>query len=268
MKCPNCGTEIANDSQFCEFCGAKINLVPVVHGKPKNYRPLWISLIVIIFISVLGIVAYNQYENVQRERAEAQQRILALEKQAEELRKQEEERKAEELRKEREKRDGVLIYQMLEERTCDGEYYGPDWEYDYVNSKNLIYTDLSALNFQHFRLAFDFMMIQTDNIFKKNILTIDSSYRIFGLEEQNGHIIITTDNWRHEYDTGIPIRFGQMMHVDLVYNRGRVIINGRSLNVIVENAYKGDRIFSTINFGGGRALYGKIRDVKVYNMID
>lgn len=28
MKCPNCGKEIASDSIFCEYCGAKINLVP------------------------------------------------------------------------------------------------------------------------------------------------------------------------------------------------------------------------------------------------
>ena len=67
-------------------------------------------------------MAYNQYENVQRERADAQQRIHALEQQAEEMRKREEEREAEELRKkkEREKREGVLIYRMSEKRTCDG----------------------------------------------------------------------------------------------------------------------------------------------------
>ena len=27
MKCPKCGKEIANDSQFCEYCGNKINPV-------------------------------------------------------------------------------------------------------------------------------------------------------------------------------------------------------------------------------------------------
>jgi hypothetical protein len=26
MKCPNCGKEIANDSVFCEFCGAKVEV--------------------------------------------------------------------------------------------------------------------------------------------------------------------------------------------------------------------------------------------------
>ena len=24
MKCPNCGKEIANDSNFCEYCGKRI----------------------------------------------------------------------------------------------------------------------------------------------------------------------------------------------------------------------------------------------------
>ena len=27
MICPNCGKEIAKDSQFCEYCGAKLNIV-------------------------------------------------------------------------------------------------------------------------------------------------------------------------------------------------------------------------------------------------
>ena len=28
MKCPKCGKEIANDSQFCEFCGTQVKAMP------------------------------------------------------------------------------------------------------------------------------------------------------------------------------------------------------------------------------------------------
>ena len=117
MKCPNCGKEIANDSQFCEFCGAKINLITIEEKRPKNYKPLWVSLIVIICASAFGIVAYNQYENVQSERAEAQLRISALEQQTEELQKQEKRRKDEELRLEKERKrheDDVWIAKRKE----------------------------------------------------------------------------------------------------------------------------------------------------------
>ena len=62
MKCPKCDKEIANDSQFCEFCGTKINLVPAGEKKPKNYKPLWILMIVIIFMSVLGIGSLYVYD--------------------------------------------------------------------------------------------------------------------------------------------------------------------------------------------------------------
>ena len=53
MKCPNCGKEIANDSQFCEFCGAKVK-------SNKKTRLLWaicgaiLAIILIIVFSVGG----------------------------------------------------------------------------------------------------------------------------------------------------------------------------------------------------------------------
>ncbi len=60
MKCPNCGKEIANDSQFCEFCGAKI-------GKEMKVTPtasMTIQQIVLIFAflayCVFAIVMMNR----------------------------------------------------------------------------------------------------------------------------------------------------------------------------------------------------------------
>ena len=44
MKCPNCGKEIADNSQFCEFCGEKI-----LDSAPKSKRwLLWVAIGVII----------------------------------------------------------------------------------------------------------------------------------------------------------------------------------------------------------------------------
>lgn len=56
MKCPKCGEEIANDSNFCEFCGAKIIA-------PKSKCLLWIALAVVISLCLIGgitgLLLYN-----------------------------------------------------------------------------------------------------------------------------------------------------------------------------------------------------------------
>lgn len=52
MKCPKCGKEIANDSQFCEFCGAKVSC-----GEDKSTdkpKVKWIQLILGIIGFVVG----------------------------------------------------------------------------------------------------------------------------------------------------------------------------------------------------------------------
>lgn len=47
MKCPKCGKEIANDSIFCEYCGAK-----VIVSKSKN--SIRISFAVVLSLCVIG----------------------------------------------------------------------------------------------------------------------------------------------------------------------------------------------------------------------
>ena len=54
MKCSKCGKEIANDSNFCEYCGTKV-------PKAKSRKPLWIVLVLCIIGLFVGIIIY--YEN-------------------------------------------------------------------------------------------------------------------------------------------------------------------------------------------------------------
>lgn len=63
MICPKCGKTIYNDSQFCEYCGAKIE---------KSNKGLWITLAVIALIAIVGGVVYMY---------EAQQESLRIERQ-------------------------------------------------------------------------------------------------------------------------------------------------------------------------------------------
>ena len=57
MKCPKCGKEIANDSQFCEFCGTQ-----VIHSK-KNTKIVWVILSVICGAVVFGGIILHEHNN-------------------------------------------------------------------------------------------------------------------------------------------------------------------------------------------------------------
>lgn len=50
MKCPNCGKEIAEDSQFCEYCGTKIKFV--VNNSTDKPKVKWVQLI----LGIIGVV--------------------------------------------------------------------------------------------------------------------------------------------------------------------------------------------------------------------
>lgn len=67
MKCPNCGENIANDSNFCEFCGS-----PVEKNSEKNKKAritLGVILVSIVGLAFLFIPHYNQTHVVAAEEA-------------------------------------------------------------------------------------------------------------------------------------------------------------------------------------------------------
>ena len=68
MKCPNCKKEIANDSKFCEHCGAQIK---------KNMKPLLITICVIIVLTILGVFLNRYVNNMQEERALLERQLRA-----------------------------------------------------------------------------------------------------------------------------------------------------------------------------------------------
>lgn len=52
MKCPNCGKEIANNSQFCEYCGSQVNITDDCSAKSSKIK--WPQLILGILIFGIG----------------------------------------------------------------------------------------------------------------------------------------------------------------------------------------------------------------------
>ena len=60
MKCSKCGKEIANDSVFCEYCGAKVN-------KHKIMKPLWMTLAVVLSLFIIGGFCLTNYSQPHQE---------------------------------------------------------------------------------------------------------------------------------------------------------------------------------------------------------
>ena len=59
MKCPKCGKEIANDSQFCEYCGAQIKETTAQSEKSINIR--WALIPAMIIATIAMYFAYNSW---------------------------------------------------------------------------------------------------------------------------------------------------------------------------------------------------------------
>ena len=53
MRCPNCGSNIADNSPHCEFCGTKINLAKAREKERKDYMPIWFALAIIVGLSII-----------------------------------------------------------------------------------------------------------------------------------------------------------------------------------------------------------------------
>ena len=68
MKCPNCGKEIANDSKFCEFCGAKIIFASIGEKSPQKKKVVWITLILILCLLLFGGILYYEHAREETER--------------------------------------------------------------------------------------------------------------------------------------------------------------------------------------------------------
>ena len=67
MKCPECGKEIANDSQFCEFCGAQLNRVKESAGESvmhvRGFLRVSSLLVGLIHVSFFyGMFVENAYD--------------------------------------------------------------------------------------------------------------------------------------------------------------------------------------------------------------
>lgn len=62
MKCPKCGKEVANDSNFCEFCGAKVKQQGIqLWSRCSTWQKVTITLLVLWFLFGSWHFANNYY---------------------------------------------------------------------------------------------------------------------------------------------------------------------------------------------------------------
>ena len=68
MKCPKCGKEIANDSEFCELCGAQVVIKP---PRVSSTLVAWIMFLLVICFSAAEMVCIEFLNHFQIENAVA-----------------------------------------------------------------------------------------------------------------------------------------------------------------------------------------------------
>jgi hypothetical protein len=69
MKCPKCGEEIANDSNFCEFCGERITTS--VWQYCKSHGKTLFVIFALLFIIGFGLFALNSTDEASPQEASA-----------------------------------------------------------------------------------------------------------------------------------------------------------------------------------------------------
>lgn len=66
MKCPKCGKEIANDSQFCEFCGTQVKAMP---HQVNSGLVAWIMFLLVICFSAAAMSCIECLNHTEMEYA-------------------------------------------------------------------------------------------------------------------------------------------------------------------------------------------------------
>ena len=77
MKCPNCQKEIKDDSVFCEYCGTRVNQLPI-NNTAVNDKEVklgcWLSVLSFL-IPLVGFVLYFKYKDTEMEKSKQAARL-------------------------------------------------------------------------------------------------------------------------------------------------------------------------------------------------
>jgi hypothetical protein len=153
----------------------------------------------------------------------------------------------------------LSIFDKKENIICDGTYNPTSIGQSSGKALNMNLGD--QFNRNNFEMSFEFypeaMSGRNDNI-----LTLDTSYRSFGLIMLNDNICVTTNNQRNRFNTDIQVTCNAWNSVNLVYDDGHLTINGKSFQI--GNLSEGrNNVISSMNFSNGHAFKGQIKNLVV-----
>ena len=142
---------------------------------------------------------------------------------------------------------------------CDG-IYGAD-------SKSSLRENLGAnFNRNYFEISFQFYPLATDkdSVQLDNIITLDSSRRVFGVHMKNGILQATVNNsYSYPIDMGFRYSPNKWQTLRMVYDNGKLTVNGAITRQIGKLNDPGNNILSSMNFSNGHAFKGYIKDLIV-----
>ena len=120
-----------------------------------------------------------------------------------------------------------------------------------------------------FELSFDFKPMFDEKTASTygNIITLDSGWRAISLMTKGSTIYVTTNNQRTYFNTGIPYKLGEWMHLDIFVGGGWISVNspanGKNFAIGVLNDGRLDNTLSSKNYSNGKAFKGYIKNVVV-----
>lgn len=152
-----------------------------------------------------------------------------------------------------------LVLQKSGSVYCDGIYGS--------QSKSSLRENLGdSFNRNYFEISFDFYPLATDkdSISLDNIITLDSSGRVFGIHMKDGILQATVNN-SYSYPISLGTRFtpNKWQHLRLVYDNGTLKVNGTVTREIGKLNPPGNNILSSMRYSNGHTFKGYIRDLLV-----
>ena len=158
--------------------------------------------------------------------------------------------------------DGVkTVLSKPEDVLCNGIYVHSN---NGANAKGLQEYLGDMFDRDYFEISFDYLILKGVNDSQQfdNIITLDTSHRIFSLVMEGDKILAKTWNGDHSFETPIHVAYNVWLHAALVYNNGILSINGSDIPIGKLDDI-GDNTITTTNYSNGHCFNGHIKNLVV-----
>jgi hypothetical protein len=147
---------------------------------------------------------------------------------------------------------------------CNGIYPGPSWDEDESLGAQYFSTNLgNSLTRNHFKIFCQFYIEEHKDQW---VLMLSESYRVLGINLNNGNIYISTNNQEKYYNTGYTYQLNTWNNITVEYNYGSIKVNNDKWFSVDINTQDGDNVLSSINYSNGNAFKGYLSNIVVANL--